>query len=72
MDHVKFTQMRDSDREDYIFLTDHELEYTKGMADRLLTALFDLDKGLSGYQVTRFGHSLQSVTCALNDGADVD
>ena len=48
------------------------MEYTKGTADRLLSALVDLDKGLSGYQVTRLGHSVQSATRALNDGADVD
>ena len=72
MDHVKFTQMKDGDKEDYTFLINHEVEYTKGTADRLLCALVELDKGLSGYQVTRLGHSVQSATRALNDGADVD
>ena len=72
MDHVKFTQMKDGDKEDYTFLTEHEVEFTKGTADRLLSAMVDLDKGLSGYQVTRLGHSIQSATRALNDGADVD
>ncbi|MFZ8875709.1 MAG: HD domain-containing protein [Paracoccaceae bacterium] len=72
MDHVKFTQMKDGDKEDYTFLTEHEVEFTKGTADRLLSAMVDLDKGLSGYQVTRLGHSIQSATRAFNDGADVD
>ena len=72
MDHVKFTQMKDGDKEDYDFLTHHEVEYTKGTADRLLQALVDLDEGLSGYQVTRLGHSLQAATRAENDGADTD
>ena len=72
MDHVKFTQMKDGDKEDYAFLTEHEVEFTKGTADRLLSAMVDLDKGLSGYQVTRLGHSIQSATRAFNDGADVD
>jgi len=72
MDRVKFTQMKDGDREDYEFLTAHEAEYTKGTADRLLKALVDLDKGLSGYQVTRLGHSLQSASRAFRDGADTD
>ena len=58
MEHVKFTAMKDGDREDYEFLTEHEIEYTKGTADRLLTALVSLDEGLSGYKVTRLGHSL--------------
>ena len=64
--------MKDGDKEDYTFLINHEVEYTKGTADRLLCALVELDKGLSGYQVTRLGHSVQSATRALNDGADVD
>ncbi|MEM9715059.1 MAG: HD domain-containing protein [Pseudomonadota bacterium] len=72
MDHVKFTQMKDGDAEDYKFLTDHEIEYTKGTADRLLNALVSLDEGLSGYQITRLGHSVQSATRAWRDGADMD
>ena len=50
MDHVKFSQMKDGDKEDYTFLINHEVEYTKGTADRLLCALVDLDKGLLGDQ----------------------
>ncbi len=72
MDHVKFTQMKDGDAEDYAFLTEHEVEYTKGTADRLLTALVSLDESLSGYQITRLGHSLQAATRAERDGADTD
>ena len=72
MDHVKFTAMKDGDKEDYDFLTAHEVAYTKGTAERLLTALETLDEGLSGYQITRLGHSLQSATRAWRDGADTD
>ena len=72
MDHVKFTQMKDGDAEDYAFLTEHEVEHTKGTAQRLLKALVDLDEGLSGYQITRLGHSVQSATRAWRDGADTD
>jgi len=72
MDHVKFTQMKDGDAEDYAFLTEHEVEYTKGTADRLLAALVSLDDSLSGYQITRLGHSLQAATRAEADGADID
>ncbi len=72
MDQVKFTQMKDGDKEDYDFLTAHEIEHTKGTADRLLKALVELDEGLSGYQITRLGHSLQSATRAERDGADTD
>lgn len=72
MDKVSFTAMKDGTREDYEFLTKHEIEYTKGTADRLLTALVSLDESLSGYQITRLGHSLQSATRAERDGADTD
>lgn len=72
MDHVKFTAMKDGDAEDYAFLAEHERDFTSGTADRLLSAMVDLDKGLSGYQITRLGHSLQSATRAERDGADID
>ncbi|RMF37622.1 MAG: peptidase [Alphaproteobacteria bacterium] len=72
MDHVKFTCMKDGDREDYEFLARHETEYTRGTAGRLLKALVELDESLSGYQITRLGHSLQSATRAWRDGADTD
>ena len=72
MDQVKFTQMKDGDKEDYTFLDTLEREYCKGTADRLLEAMERLDKSLSGYQVTRLGHSVQSATRAWFDGADID
>ena len=72
MEQVKFTKMEDGDEEDYLFLNDHEIEYTKGTADRLLKALVNLDESLSGYQITRLGHSVQSATRAWRDGADTD
>ena len=72
MEQVKFKQMKDGDKEDYIFLDNLEREYTKGTADRILSAMVDLDKSLTGYQVTRLGHSLQSATRAWYDGADED
>lgn len=72
IDHVSFTQMKDGTKEDYNFLTEHEIAYTKGTADRLLKALVSLDESLSGYQITRLGHSLQSATRAERDGADTD
>lgn len=72
MDRVKFTAMKDGDKEDYTFLTEHEVEYTKGTAARLLQAMVSLDESLSGYQITRLGHSLQCATRAERDGADTD
>ena len=72
MKEVKFIQMKDGDEEDYHFLTKHEVEHTRGTADRLLKALVELDQSLSGYKVTRLGHSLQSATRAFHGGADID
>ncbi|MEL7117025.1 MAG: HD domain-containing protein [Pseudomonadota bacterium] len=72
MEHVKFKQMKDGDKEDYDFLHPLEVEYAAGTADRLLKALVSLDESLSGYQITRLGHSLQSATRAERDGADTD
>ena len=72
MEKVKFTKMKDGDKEDYDFLTVHETEYAKGTADRLLKAMVELDATLSGYQVTRLEHSIQAATRAWRDGADTD
>ncbi|HUQ36562.1 MAG TPA: HD domain-containing protein [Aestuariivirga sp.] len=72
METVKFTEMKHGDREDYAFLHTHELEYVAGTADRLLTAMVDLDKSVSGYKITRLGHSLQAATRAWKGGADID
>ena len=72
MNHVNFTQMKDGTAEEYAFLTKHEVEHTKGTADRLLSALVELDEGLSGYKITRLGHSVQSASRAWRDGADID
>lgn len=72
MDRVKFTAMKDGDAEDYAFLTGHEIEFAAGTGDRLLDALVQLDEGLSGYQISRLGHSLQAATRAWRDGADAD
>ncbi len=72
MDHVKFTAMKDGDREDYEFLHPLEVVYASGTADRLLNALESLDESMSGYQVTRLEHSTQAATRAWRDGADTD
>ncbi|MEM7319755.1 MAG: HD domain-containing protein, partial [Pseudomonadota bacterium] len=72
MEKVQFTQMKDGTKDEYEFLTAHEIEHTRGTAKRLMRALVDLDESLSGYQVTRLEHSLQSASRAWYDGADTD
>jgi len=69
---VKFRQMKDGDREDYRFLDGHERAFAAGTADRLLSAMVELDESLSGYQVSRLEHSVQAATRAWRDGADTD
>lgn len=72
MEKVKFKQMKDGDAEDYALLDKEERAFADGTADRLLKAMVELDASLSGYQVTRLGHSLQCATRASRDGADID
>lgn len=72
MDKVKFTAMKDGDAADYHLLDGLEREYASGTGTRLMDALVQLDESLSGYQITRLGHSLQAATRAWRDGADTD
>ena len=72
MEKVKFTAMKDGDAEDYHLLDGLERDYAAGTGKRLMDALVQLDESLSGYQITRLGHSLQAATRAWRDGADVD
>ncbi|HEX6386146.1 MAG TPA: HD domain-containing protein [Anaerolineae bacterium] len=68
MQRVSFTRMADGTREDYELLGRLEEEYIKELPDRLLQALDALKSSLSGYQVSRYEHSLQSATRAYRDG----
>ncbi|MBD5771043.1 HD domain-containing protein [Marinomonas colpomeniae] len=67
---VQFRQMKDGTKEEYDFLEKHEIEYAAGFPDRIINALKNLENTLSGYQVTRLEHSLQTATRAEADGAD--
>jgi predicted HD phosphohydrolase len=67
---VSFHRMEDGSREDYALLDRAEHEYVRALPDRLLEALQKLDHSLQGYPVSRLGHSLQTATRALRDGAD--
>jgi predicted HD phosphohydrolase len=72
MDAVNFRQMKDGTREEYAYLTDLVYDHHRHTADRLLEAMAELEQGISGYRVTRLGHSLQTATRARRDGADID
>ena len=70
METVKFVQMKDGTKEDYLLLEKHEKKYIEGTADRLIKFMSGLTNTLEGYQITRLEHSLQSATRALNDKAN--
>lgn len=69
---VSFRQMKDGTREDYDLLDQYEKIYIRDLPDRILARLRQLESGLSGYQVSRLQHSLQTATRAMRDGADSD
>ena len=70
MEKVKFTQMKDGTKEEYLLLDKHEKKYVKSTADRLINFMSGLNSTLEGYQITRLEHSLQTATRALNDKAN--
>jgi predicted HD phosphohydrolase len=67
---VSFRQMKDGTREDYLLLDESERDFAKGLPNQIMNALKRLDHSLEGYPLTRLGHSLQTATRALRDGAD--
>ena len=69
---VKFVHMADGTQEDYDLLEKFEDNFNAALPDRLLDALRHLQHSTSGYQVTRYQHSLQSATRAQRDGKDDD
>ena len=67
---VKFTQMKDGSKEEYLLLDEYEKEYINGTADRILKFMKGLTSTLEGYKISRLEHSLQAATRAFNDNAD--
>ena len=68
MEKVGFTAMADGTRAEYEFLDGLEKQYCSELADRLLSALGQLEHSLSGYRINRLEHSLQSATRAHRAG----
>ena len=67
---VSFRRMEDGTREDYLLLDRSEREFARGLPERVLDAVRMLDHSLEGYPLSRLGHSLQTASRALADGAD--
>ena len=69
MDKVKFTEMKQGSKNDYLLLDKYEQEYINGTADRIIKFMSGLNSTLEGYKITRLQHSLQTATRAFNDEA---
>ena len=69
MKKVKFTQMKNGTKEDYLLLEKHEKKFIKETPSRILKYMSSLTSTLEGYKVSRLEHSLQSATRALQDKA---
>ena len=70
MSTVKFTEMKQGSKEDYLLLNQHEQKYIAKTADRIIKFMSGLNSTLEGYKITRLEHSLQTATRALKDKAD--
>lgn len=70
MEKVNFTRMADGTKEDYQLLGEYGAAFTAGLADRIVSALTELDRDETGYRVTRLTHSLQTATRAHRDERD--
>jgi|TARA_B110001450_G_C17511395_1_gene436564 predicted HD phosphohydrolase len=69
MSTVKFTEMKNGSKEDYLLLEKYEQEYINETADRIIKFMSGLNSTLEGYKITRLEHSLQTATRAFNDKA---
>ena len=72
MQQVNFRHMDEGTPADYALLNRLEDEFVAALPERILAALRELEQSLSGYQISRLEHSLQSATRAERDGADIE
>ena len=70
MSTVKFTEMKQGSKEEYLLLNKYEQKYINGTADRILKFMSGLNSTLEGYRITRLEHSLQTATRALDEKAN--
>lgn len=70
---VKFTQMKDGTREDYLMLRELEGPHLAMTPERILRELkLQAEETLPGYRITRLEHGLQAATRARREGAGSD
>jgi predicted HD phosphohydrolase len=72
MQQVSFRRMDEGTPADYALLNRLEDEFVAALPERILAALNGLEQSLTGYQISRLEHSLQSATRAERDGADIE
>jgi predicted HD phosphohydrolase len=70
MKKVKFTEMKNGSKKDFLLLDRLEKKYASKLADRIIKFLNKYEETLEGYQVSRLEHSLQAATRALKDNAN--
>jgi len=68
MQTVSFTRMEDGTREEYEFLDRMEEEFKKGLVDRIMSSMRQLEHSISGYKISRLEHCLQGATRAHRAG----
>ena len=64
MEKVSFTNMEEGTQEEYEFLDKLEDSFKEDLPNKLIKAVSDLEHSLSGYQISRLDHVLQSATRA--------
>ncbi len=69
-DRAGFTAMEHGTQEDWAIIGGHFGQFSKGLADRVLSHLKLLDGDYGGFPVDRLEHSLQTATRAHRDGRD--
>jgi predicted HD phosphohydrolase len=67
---ANFTRMQDSTAEDWRLIGGEFMQFSQGLADRVLAHLKILEGDYGGFPVDRYTHSLQTATRALRDGRD--
>lgn len=69
---ASFTNMHELTDDDCAIVGAHLIEYSAGLADRMLAHLMLLDGDYGGYAVHRLEHCLQTATRACRDGREED
>lgn len=72
MQRVSFTRMDQGTPEDFALLLRNEQAERADLPGHILALLEGLRHGDTGYQVSRYEHSLQAATRALRDDADAE